>query len=215
MKKIIIGLLFILLGIVIALNQLDVLDIEIFFEGWWALFIIVPAFIGLFEEDDKAGNLVVLGIGILLLLGARDIIDFALVGSLIFPIILIYIGLRIMTSNKVSKKVEKLDLDEDTYTVFSETNLNPKEYNGGKFLALFGGITLDLKDAKLKEETYIEISTVFGGMDILVPTDVNVEVKPFNILGGVENKAKSSKDAKKTIYISSTNIFGGVDIKWT
>ena len=63
------GLIFILVGVVFGLNALGISDINIFFNGWWTLFIIVPCFIGLFNDDDKSGNLIGLIIGICLLLG--------------------------------------------------------------------------------------------------------------------------------------------------
>ena len=52
------GLIFILVGVVFGLNALGISDINIFFDGWWTLFIIVPCFIGLFNDDDKSGNLI-------------------------------------------------------------------------------------------------------------------------------------------------------------
>ena len=51
------GLILILAGVVVALNVLNVTDIDIFFEGWWTLFIIVPCAIGLFNKHDKTGNI--------------------------------------------------------------------------------------------------------------------------------------------------------------
>ena len=40
------GLVFIAIGIIIGLNSMGVTRINIFFSGWWTLFIIVPCFIG-------------------------------------------------------------------------------------------------------------------------------------------------------------------------
>ena len=60
----ILGLIFIVIGIIIMLNALDVTSIDVFFDGWWTLFIIVPCFIGLFSQTDKTGNLIGLLIGV-------------------------------------------------------------------------------------------------------------------------------------------------------
>ena len=40
------GLFFIALGLIIGLNAMGITHINIFFSGWWTLFIIVPCFIG-------------------------------------------------------------------------------------------------------------------------------------------------------------------------
>ena len=65
------GLVFIIIGIIWGINSLGIASINIFFTGWWTLFIIIPCFIGLFREREKMGNLIGLLIGIVLLLCSR------------------------------------------------------------------------------------------------------------------------------------------------
>ena len=58
MKKttsIIWGIALVAIGVVLGLNAFGVTDIELFFDGWWTLFIIVPSAVGLFREKDKTG----------------------------------------------------------------------------------------------------------------------------------------------------------------
>ena len=45
------GLVFIAVGIIVGLNSFKVTNIDLFFNGWWTLFIIVPCFIDLFSES--------------------------------------------------------------------------------------------------------------------------------------------------------------------
>ena len=71
---------------------------------------------------------------------------------------------------------------------------------------------LDLTNAKIKNEAVITASAIFGGIDIIVPKDVEVKVKSTPIFGGVSNKSKT-KDAKKVIYVDALALFGSVDIK--
>lgn len=59
MKKIentVIGLIFIIIGVIIGLNTFHITNIDLFFDGWWTLFIIIPCFLGLFKDQDKTGN---------------------------------------------------------------------------------------------------------------------------------------------------------------
>ena len=77
MKKIgsvILGIILIAIGAVFALNALNITDIDIFFDGWWTLFIIVPCTIGLFTEREKTGNIIGIAIGVFLLLCCQDIL---------------------------------------------------------------------------------------------------------------------------------------------
>lgn len=57
MKKMIRPAVLVLLGIIFALKIFNVVDVDIFLDGWWTLFIIIPAFAGLLLEREKIGNL--------------------------------------------------------------------------------------------------------------------------------------------------------------
>ena len=98
-------------------------------------------------------------------------------------------------------------------TFSSQHIIEEDEFKNSKLDAIFGGIELDLRNAKLSSETIIKASCIFGGIDIIVPKDVNVLLKSNAIFGGVDNNIINSKDNKKTIYIESLCLFGGVDIK--
>ena len=216
------GILLILIGFILGLNALNITNINLFFDGWWTLFIIIPSFIELFnEKENKTGNLIGLGIGVALLLAAQDIIQFEIIFKLIVPFILIMIGLSFLFSNKIKKQVtaklnntNKNDL-ESIVATFSEQKIHKDEENfkGANLDAIFGGITLDLRKTNLEKETIIKASSIFGGIDILLPDDVNVQVKSTPIFGGVYNKIRNHKENKKTIYIDAFCLFGGIDIK--
>ena len=60
------GLIFIIIGVILGGNALDIFNINLFFDGWWTLFIIVPTFIGLVTDNDKIGNLIGLIIGLIM-----------------------------------------------------------------------------------------------------------------------------------------------------
>ena len=55
MKKsnVIWGLLLIALGVVFGLNALNIATINIFFTGWWTMFLIIPAIAGIVENKDS------------------------------------------------------------------------------------------------------------------------------------------------------------------
>ena len=83
------GILLIAAGVILGLNKLDILEINIFFDGWWTLFIIVPCAIGLFTEREKMGNLIGMLIGVCLLLCCRDILSFDMLWELLVPTIIV------------------------------------------------------------------------------------------------------------------------------
>lgn len=223
-KNIILGLILILIGIVIGTNSLGITNINIFFSGWWTLFIIIPCFIGLLSEGEKTGNIIGLLIGIALLLCCQNVLDFELIWKLALPVALIIIGLSFVFkdtfNHKISSKIKELnnkETSEGYCSTFTGQNikLGDEKFIGTYLTAIFGGIKFDMTSAKLEKESIINVSSIFGGIEIYVPENANVKIKSSSIFGGVNDKRKNiSEDEKnKTVYINATCIFGGVEIK--
>lgn len=221
-RNILWGIILVGLGIIFGLNALEITDIDIFFDGWWTLFIIVPCFIGLFNDNDKTGNIIGLIVGVVLLLCCQDLLQFEIVWKLMIPTILVIIGLSFIfkdvINSKVRKEIKKLNKNEtnEYCATFGgqKVNFDNEEFKGCSLSAVFGGVECDLRDSIIKEDTVINVCAVFGGVDIKVPKGVKVKVTSTPLFGGVTNKVRNSKDNDvKTIYVNATCIFGGVDIK--
>lgn len=226
MKKndnIIWGIVLIIVGIILGLKALGIFEFNIFFKGWWTLFIIIPCFIGIIKHESKTGSIIGLIIGIMLLLDVRDVIDTDLFWKLIIPMIFVVIGISMIFKNSISegirKEISKLDTNENknylTATFGEQSMSYDKEvFTGSVINAIFGEVKLNLRNCKIKEDVVINTTSIFGGVDILVPDDINIKLISTNIFGGVDNKVKREVNPKfKTIYINATNIFGGTDIK--
>ena len=92
MKKIentVIGFILIIIGVIIGLNAFHITNIDLFFDGWWTLFIIVPCFFGLFKDQDKTGNIIGLIVGIYLLLYCQGLINFQFAWKIVVPVIFV------------------------------------------------------------------------------------------------------------------------------
>ena len=218
------GIVLIIIGLIIGGNALGITSINIFFDGWWTLFIVVPCFIGLFKDNDKMWNLIGLLVGVALLLGCQNIIDFDLIWKLAFPAILVILGLSIIFKDvlggKVSSEIKKLNEKrngENSYcATFAGQNVNfdNEKFTGADLTAVFGGVKCDLRNAIIDSDVVINTSSTFGGIEIYVPSNVKIKIKSMPIFGGVENKAKTKTDENShTIYINGTAVFGGVEIK--
>ncbi len=218
------GLVLVLLGVALGVNALGIVDINFFFPGWWTLFIIVPCLIGLIGNDDKGADAIGLVIGVCLLLACQNMISFRMLWKLLPPAILVMIGLSIMFKDlwagKVKKEMKKLQGksgEKEYWATFSGQKLNfaGQKFTGCRLEAVFGGIKCDLRDAILEEDVFVKASGIFGGVTIYAPKDVNVQVISTSLFGGVSNEYsnRALDETKKTLYIDTTNIFGGVEIK--
>ncbi len=216
------GIVLIAAGVVMALNVSGVTDINIFFDGWWTLFIIVPCGIGLFTEREKAGNIIGIVIGVFLLLCCQDILSFSMLWKLLIPAIIVIVGLKMVLTglfgNKANEIMKQLKLDgkepKSGFAAFSGCNMtyDGEVFEGAELTAVFGGVKCDLRNAIIEKDCAIQVSAIFGGIDILVPDNVNVKVSSNSIFGGVSNKTAMHQNAP-TVHISGSCMFGGVEIK--
>lgn len=218
------GVVLIALGLIFGLNAMGIADINIFFDGWWTLFIIVPCFIGIFKDNEKTGNVIGLLIGIALLLCCQNILDFDVVWKLFIPVVLVVIGLSFIFKDaiggKVNKKIKELNKNRkengECCAAFSGQNLkfDGEEFKGKDLTAIFGGIECDLRRAIITSDQVINATAIFGGIDIFVPDNVKVKVQSTSIFGGASDKNKNVvAEDSHTLYINATCIFGGVDVK--
>lgn len=216
------GVALVAAGIIFALNSLNITNVDVFFKGWWTLFIIVPCAVGLFTERDKTGNIIGLALGVFLLLCSRDVLKYNMLWKLFFPVVIVVIGLKLVFKGLFSGKTEKMikTINQEGKevkrgcAVFSgcDINYNGEVFEGADLNAVFGGVECNLKNAIIKTDCVINVCAIFGGVDIIMPNNVNVKVNSNAIFGGIENKARSGGDCP-TVYINGTCIFGGVEIK--
>ena len=143
------GLVLVTAGIILGGNALGWFDINIFFPGWWTLFIIVPCFVSFITEPgERIGHLIGVLIGVFLLLASLDVISFETLWKMIFPIIIILIGLVLIFKNLFSHKFdeataklsEKIKKEDESGTTFGglDVNMNGEEFKGKKISAVFG-----------------------------------------------------------------------------
>ncbi len=225
-KAIIWGSVLIIAGLCWALSSLGLIELNIFFEGWWTLFIIVPCGISLFTSHDKLSAGIGVAVGVLLLLSVRDVIKWDTIVKLVVPAIIVLIGIKLIANAFSEKKTEKIEESlkknadnlENVFCIFTgeEVKCDGKVFRGAELNAIFGGIDYDLRGAIIEPDCAIKATAIFGGIDIIVPENVKVRVKSTGIFGGTSNKARRPDDGAEnvvTLYVSSLALFGGVDIK--
>lgn len=213
------GLIFIAVGLGVVGNMAGIWEFHVFFEGWWTLFFIVPAFISLIEKGFRIGNTVCLIVGAALLAACQGLLTWDVVSALFLPIIFIVIGCIMVMRNLFHIGSRKVYVDKDKRknetVVFSGKKIVVEdEFYGMDYEAIFGGAVLDLRKAKIKENISIDALAVFGGVDILLPAGLRVVVSDTSLFGGCNNQYHSySGDELPTVYINATALFGGVEVR--
>ncbi len=67
------GILVVVVGFSLMGNALNLWDFDIFFDGWWTLFLILPAVSSMLNGGINAGNSLLLALGVALLLEQQDV----------------------------------------------------------------------------------------------------------------------------------------------
>ena len=217
------GIVLVAIGVIFGTNALGITDLSIFFDGWWTLFIIVPCTVGLFTSHDKLVSVIGILIGVALLMACQGVIDFEIMRKLTVPVIVILIGLALIfkrRDNKAALLLEEAKKNgvplKQCCATFSgqDVDYTDEVFDGAEFNAIFGGIKCDLRNAVIKNGTAINACCIFGGIDILLPDNVNIKVYSSSIFGGISDKNhKNRAENAVTLYINGTCMFGGMDIK--
>ncbi len=220
LRRAIWGIVLISAAVVLALNSFDVIDFDVFFDGWWTLFIIIPCFAGLFQKGDRLGSAIGLLLGVSLLLSAQDVVGFDIFWKLLIPVIIAYAGLKLLLSSFRKKQKSgrackiKADCKEinRSVAVFCGTEIDYSNtvFKGANLVACFGGIDCDLRNAIIENDCKIKVAVVFGRIKMLIPDNVNVKSNVSCVFGG-SDVANNNPNAKHTIYIDGFCAFGGID----
>lgn len=82
--------------------------------------------------------------------------------------------------------------------------------------ALFGSVTLDLRGALLQDdEVHVTAGAVFGSVDVIVPTGVEVDLTGLAIFGskGTSGKPGMLRPGAPLVRVNSLTVFGSTDVK--
>ena len=158
--------------------------------------------------------------------------------STYWPVLIIVCGVLILLSpflgfGKRSKTCSKNKWNENNTPNENENNDGNINYNftfsgteqvildpvfrGGNIDVTFGGLELDLRRTSLAEgDTYLYINAVFGGVEIKVPDNWDIEIRQNRFAGGIEDSRKNNnteKDRTRKLIVVAKCTFGGIDIK--
>jgi hypothetical protein len=90
------GIVLIAVGVAFLLDRTHILNFDLFFPGWWTLFLIVPALASMIKSGLATGNVILLGIGVYFLLEEQGIN----LSYLVLPAVLILWGAGMLIGKK-------------------------------------------------------------------------------------------------------------------
>lgn len=219
--RIIIGGFIIVIGAALLLSNLGADSYgEVLRKTWPAIIIVLGLMMLLNKSRDFVWAFIVIAAGVLWQLNALDIINVS-VWHLFWPVLIIIVGLSLMFNRKGStNKKTALEVSqsehEDIIAILSgsEQSNRSDDFKASKITAVMGGVKLDLSKATIHKEATVEIFSLWGGVELVVPENVMVHSSTLNILGGIEDKtAKPTKKDAPVLRVIGDVIMAGVEIK--
>ena len=212
--RIFFGLSIILIGTIVLLQNLKVIQFQYWPELWgglWALLLVVAGVTAMAGRRKIWGALLLVA-SVAIALWNFHVVDVDL-WDVFWPVLLVAGGIAVLFPSLRRGRPRRSGAAESVTTVFSGDNQRVSgDYAGSAITAVFGGAELDLRRAQIKDGAVIEVFALFGGVNIIVPSDVVVENQITSLLGGVDNKT-SPVAAEKTLYLRGQCMLGGVDVK--
>lgn len=220
------GIVILVAGISFTGNTLGLWNVDVFFDGWWTLFIIIPGIASILSSGFSWWSSFLVLFGGALLLDSQDILNVSDFWGIILPVALIIFGFSIIISFfKKDKfyygmKSDKIKYDTQSYPKYSaifgggEVKNNSSNLKAVKINVLFGGFDLDLRDANINEDIIIDANVMFGGIDVYVPPNVEVEIiYGTPIFGGFSSRENRITNGVSKVRVKYFTLFGGIDIK--
>jgi hypothetical protein len=217
------GIIIILFGVLLLLDQLGRLDFGSIISRYWPVLLILIGLWQLFANSFRspAGPLFIIALGVIFELGRLQILGRS-AWHYVWPLLIIAVGLGMLLGalgrRTPTPGAAVTESSLDAFVIFSGMNrrIESPSFRGGKATAIMGGIELDLRGAKLAAgSAALDLSVILGGISLRIPRAWRVEVNAHPLLGGVEDKHTFEPGAEGagTLHIKASAILGGIEIK--
>ncbi len=218
--RLVLGAGVIAVGLLLILDNFDILEADDIFI-YWPILVIAIGLAKLFRRTlpDLVFAAGLIGFGTWILLFNLDFTELEPWGFF-WPIVLIFGG-TMLVLGAIRRSAPIVD-DATGSTIrgfallsgVNRTNSSPN-FLGGELTALLGGCEIDLRQAKIADgNATLEVFAFWGGIEVKVPREwqVNSTVMPF--LGGFEDSTESGGDGDRPVLtVRGAVIMGGVEVK--
>ena len=242
--NIVLGLAIIAVGIGYIGNYLDFLPwsgFTVFFPGWGALLLIVPAIYWIIRRPLSWFWPVCLLIGVLILLAKQEQYSFGTAAAITLAVGVVLVGIRIILApvfkhirrkRRQNKWGRKWEQKIGTGTTFSSiqsgsdpagdysvnlgdriVNIQDEEFTSATISCHLGNLEFNISRAIITDCAVIDATCSMGNLEIYLPSHVRTEVVSTFSLGNFENHhmAPPESDAP-VVYINLDGSCGNVEI---
>ena len=196
------------------------------------------------RDSSKLGNTILIFVGVMFQINALNILTVSMTGLIIpIALIIIGISILFsrkkeskfqynLSSDNKNGNLKNIDGDSDSLPPYKnvstdnvidafafmsgvETHNRSLEFRGGRATSIMGGIDIDLRGAvPFEGVSELELTSIMGGIEVLVPESWRVEVKGTPLLGEISNKSRYNPDPDAPVLrIKGFVLMGSIEIK--
>ena len=214
------GLLVLLVGVVLTLDNLDIVDAGRMLDYWPAgiIAIGVAKLLQVHRGHGRAvGGILFILVGGWLLLHTLDLVE----GSpmALWPVLLIVAGGVIVVQSVWRPRQQAGAASDQTVSAIAimsgvRRGSNSGSFRGGELAAFMGGCEIDLRQAAIHGEAVIDVFAMWGGIEIRVPENWTVIGRVTPLMAGFDDTTHPPKEATAhRLIVRGVVVMGGVEVK--
>jgi predicted membrane protein len=218
--RLLLGIGLLAAGILFLLDLGDIVNASSIIGTWWPLAVIafgVTALIG--PSRSMIGGSIITFAGVVLLIASLGLLPVS-PGELVFPLILISVGLGLLLirSRTPSSSESGTEGKVGGFAIFASQNIVSRAdtISSGAVTSIFGSAELDLRATQpAPGGAGIEVFTVFGSITIIVPRGWRVTVNGMPLFASFEDNIDRSVEPAADaphLEISGVAVFGSVEV---
>ncbi len=229
-SSLVMGAVVVAVGLILLLDNMGIVPAHDLFD-YWPLILIALGVTRILDSHSQAAVIwggLVAGIGGLFLL--RNLHIFYFNFDFFWPLIVIAVGasmlLRAMEGRErfhgmgAGGGAPSSEPSLNAWAVFGSTErrIDSQDFRSADAAAVFGGVKLDLRRAKIQgERAVVDINTIFGGVELFVPDNWAVTVEGTGIFGAFEDRTFPPRvvegEKPQRLVVTGFAIFGGATVK--
>lgn len=223
--RLILGLFIALAGALLLLDNMGIVEARHFFR-FWPIVLILAGLARVLQSRCSDGRgrgfgFILIFAGTWLLLAKLGVADMDT--DLLWPALILLLGLNLLYREvfrrRVAPSADAADHVDGTAILGSVKRLSASQsLRGGDATAVLGACVLDLRQSLLAAQgAEIDVFTLFGGVEVIVPDDWEIVLDGTAILGAFEDQTHQIPGPRsQRLVIKGLAVMGGVEVKnWT
>lgn len=210
--KLVAGLFFAALGILMTADNLDLFDANAILRFWPVIFIVI-GLLKLREAHSRGIAIVSIVAGTLLLGGRLHLFRVSFFD--LWPILFIVAGIVIvLKALGVAMPSITPDPAGGIWAVLTHRKIvsDGRDLNGRNLVAVMGGADIELTDSDATEPVVLDVFAMWGGIEIRVPPGWEVIGEVVPIMGGADIRNRGAGGGRRLI-VRGLLLMGGMEVK--